>query len=87
MSDTKITKAIEKLASGYSVSETVEEYAVVDGELTLVKKKQTKKEIAPDIKAIMYLLEDADLSLKSDEELNAEKERLKKLERELNYDE
>lgn len=47
MTDPKITKAIKKLASGYSVSEVTEDFAVEDGEFHVVKKRRTKKEIPP----------------------------------------
>lgn len=52
----------------------VEEFAIVDGELTLVKKKVTKREVPPDIKAVKMLLEERGEA--SDEELEAEKLRL-----------
>lgn len=79
MTDPKITKAIKKLASGYSVSEVTEDFAVEDGEFRVVKKRRTKKEIPPDMKAIMFLLENEDLSGKSEEELEREKEMLENL--------
>ena len=47
-----------KCATGLSASEVVEEFAMVDGELTLVKKKVTKREVPPDIKAVKMLLEE-----------------------------
>lgn len=46
----------------------------MDGELTLVKKKVTKREVPPDIKAVKMLLEERGEA--SDEELEAEKLRL-----------
>ncbi len=79
MTDPKITKAIKKLASGYSVSEVTEDFAVEDGEFHVVKKRRTKKEIPPDMKAIMFLLENEDLSGKSEEELEREREMLENL--------
>lgn len=52
--------------------EIIEEYAEVDGELRLLKRKKTKKDIPPDLKAVQLLLEsreERDISLFSDEEL------------------
>lgn len=63
-----------KCATGLSASETVEEFAVQDGELKLVKKKITKREIPPDIKAVKLLLDGGEEL--SDEELEAEKQKL-----------
>lgn len=63
-----------KCATGLSASEVVEEFAMVDGELTLVKKKVTKREVPPDIKAVKMLLEERGEA--SDEELEAERMRL-----------
>lgn len=52
----------------------MEEFAVQDGELKLVKKKVTKREIPPDIKAVKLLMEGRDEL--TDEELEAEKQKL-----------
>lgn len=57
-----------------SASETVEEFTVEDGELKLVKKKVTKRDIPPDIKAVKLLLEGGEEA--SDEQLEAEKLKL-----------
>lgn len=83
MTDPKINKAIEKLASGYSVTEVTKEYADRDGELVLVKKKETKKFVPPDMKAISYLLGGERAEEKTEEELLAEKEELEALARKL----
>ena len=64
-----------------SASETVEEFAVENGELKLVKKKVTKREIPPDIKAVKLLLDGGEEL--SDEELEAEKTRLYKMLKEI----
>lgn len=72
-----------KCATGLCASETVEEFAVEDGELKLVKKKVTRREIPPDIKAVKMLLESD--GEPSDEELEAEKKKLLDLLKE-NYD-
>lgn len=74
----KINDAILKVALGYQVAEVTEEYAEEDGELKLIKRKKTKKDVPPDLKAVQLLLsENGDEYGKwSDEELEAEKDRL-----------
>lgn len=52
----------------------MEEFAVEDGELKLVKKKVTKREIPPDIKAVKLLMDGGEEL--TDEELEAEKQKL-----------
>ncbi len=74
-----LKSALLKCAVGFSTSETVEEYAAVDGELMLVKRKVTNRDVPPDIKAVKMLLEDDDLSTLSTEQLLEQKERLLKL--------
>ena len=77
--DEKLEKALLKVALGFQVAEVTEEYAEVDGELKLTKRKETKKDIPPDLKAVQLLLaggEEQPYSLMSDEELEAEKNRL-----------
>lgn len=62
--------------------EVIEEYAEVDGELRLLKRKKTEKDIPPDLKAVQLLLESREeryISLLSDEELENEKLKLLKL--------
>lgn len=66
--------ALMKCATGLSASETVEEFTVQDGELKLVKRKVTKREIPPDIKAVKLLLDGREEL--TDEELEAEKQNL-----------
>lgn len=78
MSEKEIKEAIIKVALGYSLEEVTEEYGVEDGELKLVKRKETKKDIPPDLKAVKLLMESKDYSVLSDEELEAEKQRLLK---------
>ncbi len=76
--------ALLRCATGLSASETVEEFAVDgDGELKLVKKRVTKREIPPDIKAVKLILEERGEI--SDEELENEKRRLLKLLDEKDY--
>ncbi len=72
----KIKEAILKVALGYSLEEVTEEYDVKDGALRLIKRKETKKDIPPDLKAARLLYEGQDLTRLSDEELEREKERL-----------
>lgn len=78
MSEKDIRDAIMKVALGYSLEEVTEEYGVEDGELRLVKRKETKKDVPPDLKAVKLLLDEKDFSVLSDEELEAEKQRLLK---------
>lgn len=78
MSEKDIKNAIMKVALGYSLEEVTEEYGVEDGELRLVKRKETKKDVPPDLKAVKLLMDEKDYSVLSDEELEAEKQRLLK---------
>ena len=67
-----------KCATGLSASETVEEFTMDDsGELKLVKKKVTKRDIPPDIKAVKLLIDER--GEPTDEELEEEKSKLLKL--------
>ena len=77
----KITNALRKKAVGYTSSETVEEYSLVDGVMILVKRKITTKENPPDVTACKLLLEIAGevTPTLSEEELNSEKLRIIKL--------
>ncbi|MBQ4052918.1 MAG: hypothetical protein IJD33_01120 [Clostridia bacterium] len=75
----KIGEALLKVALGYQVSEVTEEYAEVDGTLKLTKRKKTKKDVPPDLKAVQMLLtEDGGGGFVqwSDEDLETEKARL-----------
>lgn len=71
-----VKEALEKCAAGLSASEVVEEYVVEDGELKLTKKKITRRDIPPDLKAVKMLIEEDGLSNVSDEELLKEREEL-----------
>ena len=73
-----LDEALLKVAVGYSVEEVTEEYAEVDGEMKLMKRKETKKDIPPDLKAVQMLLADSeiDFSKMSDEALIKERDRL-----------
>lgn len=74
----RIGDALLKVALGCQVEEVTEEFAEVDGELRLTKRRKTRKDIPPDLKAVQMLLagDEADYSALSDEELETEKERL-----------
>lgn len=75
----KIGDALMKVALGYQIAEVTEEYAEVNGELKLTKRKKTKKDVPPDLKAVQLLLssgESAAYGEWTDEALQAEKERL-----------
>lgn len=72
----EIKGALKKCAVGFGTSEVVEEFSVEDGELKLVKKKVTKKDIPPDIKAVKMLMDESGLDTLSDCELEEEREKL-----------
>ena len=77
--DEKIGEALMKVALGYQLAEVTEEYAEIDGEMKLTKRKKTKKDVPPDLKAVQLLLsssQSTDYSGWTDEALQAEKERL-----------
>lgn len=76
MQQNKVKDAVLKVALGYSLEEVTEEYDARDGELKLVKRKETRKDVPPDLKAMQLLLSEDDYSALSDEELQAEKIRL-----------
>ena len=81
-SKTDINKALIKKALGYDTEETVEEYAETDeGEIRLLKKKVTKKNVPPDMTALKILLDNdsTPINFMSDEQLEKEKQRLLKL--------
>ncbi len=79
----EILDAVLKRACGYEAKETVEEYAVVDGALELVKRRVTTKDVPPDISAAKLIMDGGGVSDMTDEELRAEKTRLLKQLKEL----
>lgn len=85
MQDKKIKRALIKCATGLKSQEVVEEFTVEDGELKLVKRKVTKREIPPDIKAVKLLL-DGESAEVSDEALEEEKQKLLKMLKEKDYE-
>lgn len=76
MEEGNVKEALKKCAVGFGTSEVVEEFAVEDGELKLVKRKVTRRDIPPDIKAVKMLLDDEDILAMSDEQLESERQRL-----------
>ncbi len=74
----KIGDALLKVALGYRLEEITEEYAEVDGKFKLTRRKETKKDIPPDLKAVQLLLasDSEDLSSMSEEQLERERQRL-----------
>ncbi len=74
--DKLLSDAILKVALGFSVEEVTEEYDAKEGELKLIKRKETRKDIPPDLKAVKMMLESSDYSALSDEELERERQRL-----------
>lgn len=75
--DGDINSALLKKALGFDAKEIVEEYALTEGEVKLSKKKVTTKCVPPDVAALKMLLErTVPVTAYSDEELEAEKQRL-----------
>lgn len=76
--DGDINSALLKKALGFDAKEVVEEYALdSEGEVKLSKKKVTTKCVPPDVSALKMLMDlAAPLSSYTDEELEAEKQRL-----------
>lgn len=77
----KLESALMKVALGFSVEEVTEEFGEVDGQLKLLKRKRTKKQVPPDLKAVQLLLAEKGVAVSdmSDEELENEKLRLLEL--------
>ena len=79
MFEDDILGALKKCAVGLETSEVVEEFGVEDGELKLVKRKVTKRDIPPDIKAVKMLIDEGGMDGMTSEELEEEKKNLLKL--------
>lgn len=77
-----LQQVLLKKAVGYKTKETVEEFGMVEGDLTLLKKKVSVKHYPPDLTAIQLLLNSNnktfEISNYTDEELELEKQRLVK---------
>ncbi len=80
-----VKNALKKCAVGFGTSEVVEEFSVEDGELKLVKKKVTRRDVPPDIKAVKLLMDDGNVGEMTDEQLEEEKQNLKKLLEDKNF--
>lgn len=76
----ELSEALRKVAVGYSLEEVTEEYGVEEGEDKLIKRKVTRKDVPPDLRAVKMLLDgdSGDVTSLSDEQLEAEKKRLLK---------
>jgi hypothetical protein len=74
--DESVKSALKKCAVGFDTSEVVEEFAVEDGQLKLIKKKVTKRDIPPDIKAVKMLLDGEGCAQMTDGQLLDEKNKL-----------
>lgn len=76
MDDGELKKAILKVALGFSTEEVTEEYGMENGALVLLKRRETRKDVPPDLKAMKILIGETDVAALSDEELEREKQRL-----------
>lgn len=72
----RLTESMIKKATGYEAVETQEEYALVDGEMTMVKRKIMRKDVPPDIAAFKVLWDESDRTPVSEEELERERQEL-----------
>lgn len=81
----KLDEALYKKALGYTAEEVSEEYAVIENELVLQKRKTNTKTYPPDLSALKLLLDELQeveqnyYSKFSLDELEQEREKLKKL--------
>lgn len=72
----KLLDGVIRKAVGFETVETQEEYSLIDGDLTLTKRKVTTKEVPPDITALRFLLGENETQPVTREELERERERL-----------
>ena len=79
MFEDDILGALKKCAVGLETNEIVEEFDARDGDLKLVKRKVTKRDIPPDIKAVKMLIDGGGVDGLSVEELEEERQNLLKL--------
>ena len=79
MFEDDIMGALKKCAVGLETNEVVEEFGVEDGQLKLIKKKVTRRDIPPDIKAVKLLIDGNGADGLSIEELEEEKQKLIKM--------
>ena len=76
-----LREALFRRAIGYEATETVEEYTECDGEIKLLKRRVSTKNVPPDVTAVKMIMEEdtLDLTEMTDAQLTAEKQRLLKL--------
>ena len=77
MNDEGLKDALLKCAVGFNTGEVVEEYAVDGDGLKLVKRKVTRRDVPPDIKAVKMLLDgEAEVDGLTDEQLEERRQKL-----------
>lgn len=86
MEDEGLKNALKKCAVGFDTSEVVEEFTVEDGQLKLIKKKVTRRDVPPDIKAVKMLLDGEQTKEFTEEELIAERNKLMEMLKEEKFD-
>lgn len=86
MQDDGLKNALKKCAVGFDTSEIVEEYTVEDGQLKLIKRKVTKRDVPPDIKAVKMILDGEQSKEFTEEELIAERNKLIEMLKEEKFD-
>lgn len=69
----KLYDGVLKKAAGYEAVETQEEFALVDGQMQLIKRKVTVRDVPPDIAAFKLLVDGRDAEAVGKEELEAER--------------
>ena len=74
--DDYLKKILTKRAKGYLVKEVTSDFSLQDGEMVEVKRKISKKYVPPDVSAIKIMMEEKSFDNMTDEELEAEKNRL-----------
>ncbi len=77
----ELAAAVRRKALGYETSESVDEYGLIDGQLALIKRRVTVKDVPPDVAAVKFLMEmyGEDTEELSERQLKEEKIRLIKL--------
>ena len=77
MNDEGLKDALLKCAVGFNTGEVVEEYAADGDGLKLVKRKVTRRDVPPDIKAVKMLLDgEAEVDGLTDEQLEERRQKL-----------
>ncbi len=76
-----VEQALLRRAVGYDATETVEEFAECEGEIRLVKRRISTKNVPPDVSAAKMVMEECgrDFCRLDDRELAEEKQRLLRL--------